>query len=124
MVAAGMHVGGHSGRHAWLDRLTAEEQRQEIEESLRLLHAVWGEDDGHCLTFCYPYGGYNGDTLELLRRKNCRAGLTVRPDLAHLNRDTMLELPRLDTTDFPTGPNDGPGVWTVRAQAEQIGACE
>ena len=34
MHAAGMHVGGHGGRHAWLDRLSVDEQRQELEDSL------------------------------------------------------------------------------------------
>lgn len=124
MHAAGMHVGGHGGRHAWLDRLTAEEQRQDLEDSLRLLRSVWGGKDEQCLTFCYPYGGYNRDTLDLLRQMNCRAGLTVRPDLAQLSTDCMLELPRLDTTDFPTDPDEPPGLWTLRAQATEPRVCE
>lgn len=119
MLAAGMHVGGHGGRHVWLDRLAAEDQQKDVEHSLRLLRSVWGGDYGRCLTFCYPYGGYNRDTLELLRQQNCRAGLTVRPDLAHPSRDTMLELPRLDTTDFPTDPDAQPGPWTLRAHATE-----
>lgn len=117
MHAAGMHVGGHGGRHAWLDRLSVDEQRRELEDSLELLRSVWGSDDGRCFTFCYPYGGFNSETLDLLRQRHCRIGLTVRPDLARLRRDTMLELPRLDTTDFPTVANDPPGPWTLRANA-------
>jgi peptidoglycan/xylan/chitin deacetylase (PgdA/CDA1 family) len=119
MVAAGMHVGGHGGRHAWLDRLPAEEQQQDIDDSLRLLRAVWDGEDRHCFTFCYPYGGYNDATLDLLRERNCRAGLTVRPDLAYPDRQRMLELPRLDTTDFPTDPSEQPGLWTVRAHTNE-----
>ena len=123
MLAAGMHVGGHGGRHAWLDRLSAEEQRQDIDDSLRLLRAVWDGDDSRCFTFCYPYGGYNGVTLDLLRQRSCRAGLTVKPDLARANRDRMLELPRLDTTDFPTDPSEPPGPWTVQARASERRDC-
>jgi peptidoglycan/xylan/chitin deacetylase (PgdA/CDA1 family) len=119
MLAAGMHVGGHGGRHAWLDRLTPEEQRQDLDASLRLLRAVWSGDDNHCFTFCYPYGAYNDATLELLRVRNCRAGLTVRPELARPDRERMLELPRLDTTDFPTDPDAQLSPWTVRAHASE-----
>ena len=124
MLAAGMHIGGHGGRHAWLDRLSVEEQRRDIEDSFRLLHAVWSGAGSHCFTFCYPYGGYNADTLQLLRQRGCKAGLTVRPDLAHVERSQMLELPRLDTTDLPTDPNAPPGVWTLRARAEELWLCE
>ena len=123
MLAAGMHVGGHGGRHAWLDRLAADEQGRDLDESLRLLHAVWDGDDSHCFTFCYPYGGYNDATLELLRQRDCQAGLTVRPDLARPERDGMLELPRLDTTDFPTDVTERPNAWTVRAGALEPRDC-
>jgi peptidoglycan/xylan/chitin deacetylase (PgdA/CDA1 family) len=124
MLAAGMHIGGHGGRHAWLDRLSVEEQRQDIQDSFRLLHAVWSGSGGHCFTFCYPYGGYNADTLQLLRERECKVGLTVRPDLAHVERDQMLELPRLDTTDLPADADALPGVWTIRADAQELRLCE
>jgi peptidoglycan/xylan/chitin deacetylase (PgdA/CDA1 family) len=116
MHEAGMHIGGHGGRHAWLDHLSVDEQRQEIADSCRLLEAVRGTTGGSCLTFCYPYGGYNGDTLALLRERRCELGLTVRPDLARVEADLMLELPRLDTTDFPTDADQPANHWTLRAR--------
>jgi peptidoglycan/xylan/chitin deacetylase (PgdA/CDA1 family) len=119
MLAGGMHVGGHGGSHCWLDRLTLEEQRSDIEDSFRLLDAIGIGRNAGCFTFCYPYGGYNADTLQLLRERQCKVGLTVRVELAHVERDRMLELPRLDTTDFPTDPDAAPGHWTALAQAPQ-----
>src|SRR5262249_13521178 len=114
MTEAGMHVGGHGGSHRWLDRLSGDEQRHEISESGRLLAAI-GSDNASHFTFCYPYGGYNADTLALLRARTCQAALTVLPELASVERDRMLELPRLDTNDLPKDPDAPPGHWTTRA---------
>jgi hypothetical protein len=49
---------------------------------------------------CYPFGAYNNETLEILRGRRCAVGLTTRVDVADLDSDNALELPRLDTNDF------------------------
>jgi peptidoglycan/xylan/chitin deacetylase (PgdA/CDA1 family) len=114
MIASGMHIGGHGGTHCWLGRLTLEEQRQDIQESFDLISALGGASHRD-FTFCYPYGSYDPNTLQLLRELNCRAALTVRAELARLEPDQMLELPRLDTTDLPNEASAAPGYWTLRA---------
>jgi peptidoglycan/xylan/chitin deacetylase (PgdA/CDA1 family) len=114
MHARGMHVGGHGGRHCWLDRLDAAAQRVDIAESFRLFQAL-GLPQDEPFTFCYPYGGYNDVTLHLLRERCCRAALTVRTGLAELSPEAMLELPRIDTNDLPADPDAPPGPWTTRA---------
>lgn len=113
MRASGMHIGGHGGTHRWLDRLSRDEQRAEIDESIRLLE-VTGMTPSDTFTFCYPYGGYNDVTLDLLRERRCRAAVTVRPDLATSDPITRLELPRLDTNDLPKDPAAPIGAWTLR----------
>ncbi|MEP6914018.1 MAG: polysaccharide deacetylase family protein [Acidobacteriota bacterium] len=115
MRSSGMHIGGHGGTHRWLDRLTVDEQRDEIKASVHLLKTIGMAKDDY-LTFCYPYGGYNATTVGLLGEYGFRAGLTVQVALARIGHDSMLELPRLDTNDLPSDPAAPPGQWTLDAR--------
>ncbi len=99
MVAAGMHVGSHGHRHVWLNHLTRAEQAADIDASLALLDAIGIPQEN--FTFCYPYGGRNADTLDLLKQRGCVAAITTEVDLARLTTVDMLQLPRLDTNDLP-----------------------
>ncbi len=118
MRESGMHIGGHGATHRWLDRLPRSEQTVEIDRSLYFLQLA-GMSSSDVFTFCYPYGGYNDVTIELLRERGCHAGLTVRPDLVDLRTVPMLELPRLDTNDLPHDPSAAPDLWTARARASR-----
>jgi peptidoglycan/xylan/chitin deacetylase (PgdA/CDA1 family) len=101
MVKVGMHVGSHGHAHVWLDRLSRAEQARDIEQSLALLEELGVPRAER--TFCYPYGGYNRDTLALLAEHGFAAALTTRVGVADLARDRPLELPRLDTNDLLPG---------------------
>ena len=46
-------------------------------------------------------GVYNSDTIEILKRHNCIAGITTKACTADLDEDSYYELPRLNTNDFP-----------------------
>jgi hypothetical protein len=50
---------------------------------------------------CYPYGAYNEVLLRKLKSYGCAVGLTTRSAVADVASDNALELPRLDTNDFP-----------------------
>ena len=52
-------------------------------------------------TICYPYGSYNSDTLSILSENNCLIGLTTKVGPVLEKSYTPLELPRIDTNDFP-----------------------
>lgn len=54
---------------------------------------------------CFPYGVYNSDTLEILKKKNFKAAFTTEVGIADLDRHTRFTLPRLDTNDFPKDRN-------------------
>jgi peptidoglycan/xylan/chitin deacetylase (PgdA/CDA1 family) len=115
MHAMGMDIGSHGDSHAWLNALTPAEQEAEIAAArafLALVHAREPED----WTMCYPFGGYDQATLEILPRMGCALGLTTRvglaADLAH-----PLELPRLDTIDLPVAGDADVCDWTRRALA-------
>lgn len=99
MVRGGMFFGSHGYEHFWMNNLTAEEQWHEIRLSLDFLNAIGAATDDWVM--CYPYGAYNQTLLETLKRCDCSLGLTTRSAVANVCRDTALELPRLDTNDFP-----------------------
>lgn len=99
MVEAGMYVGAHGYSHVWLNKQSIEVQSAEIDQSRMFLSEIGALVEDWIM--CYPYGGYNRDTLELLASRKCLLGLTTRPGMAELRASTRLELSRFDTNDFP-----------------------
>jgi peptidoglycan/xylan/chitin deacetylase (PgdA/CDA1 family) len=94
-----MYIGHHGYEHCWLDSLTQAEQEREIDVGLEFLDIVGSSTDNWIM--CYPYGAFDENLLRLLRSRGCAAGLTTRVDLAILEQDDPLLLPRLDTNDLP-----------------------
>jgi peptidoglycan/xylan/chitin deacetylase (PgdA/CDA1 family) len=100
MASFGMHFGNHTYSHPWLNSLSKSDQRLEIQKCnqffdfLGLFNKDW--------TMCFPYGGYNQDTLDVLKELNCKLGLTVHVDIADIRKYGFLEIPRFDTNDLPT----------------------
>jgi peptidoglycan/xylan/chitin deacetylase (PgdA/CDA1 family) len=100
MVRSGMFFGSHGYDHSWMNSLTAEEQVREVRLSLDFLNDVGATTNNWVM--CYPYGAYNQSLLQTLKRFDCSVGLTTQSAVADVARDTALELPRLDTNEFPT----------------------
>lgn len=100
MKRHGMHVGGHTWSHEWLNYLSPEKQSQELDQTMRFLNSVAGAESSWSL--CYPYGGYNDATVRLARERNCELGFTVEARVADLSTDDPLLLPRIDTNDLPS----------------------
>jgi peptidoglycan/xylan/chitin deacetylase (PgdA/CDA1 family) len=99
MVAAGMYVGSHGNRHLWLGKESPQTQRAEISRSLAFLQKVGAPTVDWVM--CYPYGNYNSQTHEILEDEHCLAGLATEVGIADLRKHARLELPRMDTNDFP-----------------------
>lgn len=113
MADGGMHIGSHGHRHYWLNRLPRSEQARDIDRSLDLLDRLGMARQG--FTFCYPYGAYDADTLELLAERGCAAAVTTHVDIAVLEPSRMLELARLDTNDLPKDRLSAANSWTRKA---------
>ena len=109
MARAGMHFGGHGFDHHWLTSLSRAEQETEIDRSAEFLRSVGAAEGG--LTFCYPYGAYNEDTLAVLRSRGFKAAFTTAVDVADLGKCDPLEIPRLDTNDLPKNAGAAPNSW-------------
>jgi hypothetical protein len=98
MKKHGMYFGIHGYDHYWLGLLDAESMKKDINMALDVFGEVIDKDNW---IMCYPYGSYNTDTLEYLREIKCSFGFTTEVAVAKLPGDKCLELPRLDTNDFP-----------------------
>ena len=93
-----MHIGFHSHNHVWLNSLSKEKQKLELDYSIEWFNKI-GLDIKK-MTISYPYGGYNKDTLELMKEYNIPLGFTTEVRIAILENDNYLEIPRMDANDF------------------------
>ena len=98
MISEGMHFGSHGKSHFWFSSLNKSEQEEEIKSSIEFLSSLYSVD--YDLTMCYPYGDYNNETLELLKKYNFQVAVTTKPKTFYPEIDNQLEIPRWDTNDF------------------------
>lgn len=113
LQSTGMYIGNHGFEHYWLDSLSENQQRREIDLSLNFLRTIGSDTDRWIM--CYPYGAYDKTTLRILREKNCTVGLTTRVDIANISTDDPLILPRIDTNDLPKSADAAPNEWMKKA---------
>lgn len=98
MISEGMHFGSHGKSHFWFSSLKRSEQEGEIKSSIEFLSSLYADEFN--LTMCYPYGDYNKDTLDLLKKYNFQIAVTTNPRTFDPQRDNLLEIPRWDTNDY------------------------
>ena len=101
MEKLGMHIGFHSHNHVWLDSLKKEEQEFQIKSSINYFKEIG--IDTKKMTISYPYGGYNEETIELMKKYNIPLGFTTEVEKIDLEKSDYLRLPRMDTNDFYQG---------------------
>lgn len=92
-----MNIGNHTYNHSWLSSLDKKSQEKEINNSLSFL-AKNGLDMQKWI-MCYPYGSYNENTLQILKRNKCVIGLTTKHGEVNLKKYKNLELNRIDTNE-------------------------
>lgn len=118
MQRIGMAIGGHTMTHPYLSRFDGAMQRREIGRCLERLRELLPEPP-RC--FAYPYGSYNGSTLDLLRGEGVGGAFTTRVGTG-CERDRPLEIDRLDTNDLPLEGEAVPNAWSrsvMPAQTDQ-----
>jgi peptidoglycan/xylan/chitin deacetylase (PgdA/CDA1 family) len=114
MRKSGMHIGSHGDLHMWLGTLPRAEQEADIDRSLALLDAV-GMAPAY-RTVCYPYGSYNGDTIDVVSSRGFKLALTTEVALATEIAGKRFELPRLDTNHLPKDRSAPANEWTLAAR--------
>jgi peptidoglycan/xylan/chitin deacetylase (PgdA/CDA1 family) len=101
MIGAGQHVGSHGYAHEWYSSLPRADQEADVARSLEFLRMIGAPDRDWVM--CYPYGGYNADTLDVVARAGCAVGVTTRSATVDVGTDAPLEYARRDTIELPVG---------------------
>lgn len=110
LIENGMSIGAHGYEHLHLGSITRKRQEEEINLSIKFLEKIGIIKTERLI--CYPYGSYNQDTLDIVKKKNFRLGFTTKINISDLNNDDFLTLPRIDTTDLPTNRLSKKNEWT------------
>jgi len=91
-INQGMEIGSHSYTHSHLSRISSlEKVEKEIQKSKYLLEKKFGVKVKH---FCYPYGDYSRNTIEVLKYSNYLTATTVKRGRVS-NTSKLFELPRV-----------------------------
>lgn len=106
IAEGGMIIGSHSVNHPCMSKLTATDQKREIEDSFQWLNSIIGPQEPK--TFCYPYGGFHSFTEEterLLEAAGCDFSFNVEHrDIERRDLESRRQaLPRYDCNLFPHG---------------------
>lgn len=89
LYEAGMNIGSHSHTHPALDRLSYPRQSREIRKSTNIIKKKIARP----ISFSYPHGAYNEDTIRLLKKYKYLWAVTV-------NLTDIFTLGRVDTCDL------------------------
>ena len=100
MRAGGMHFGGHSRTHPWLDFVSAAQAGAETAASGAWLRPV----ERGPFAFAYPYGGYDERTPAHLAAAGFGAAFTTKDGLRHAS---AYHIGRFDGEGLPAGFWDG-----------------
>lgn len=103
MIRHGMHIGIHGYDHYWLANLESGEMKKDIDLALKTLQEFI---DITSWSIAYPYGNYNEEVLDYIRKRGCKVGVTTEVRKADLEGDNPLLLPRYDCNDFPPKSNN------------------
>jgi peptidoglycan/xylan/chitin deacetylase (PgdA/CDA1 family) len=102
MHAAGMHFGGHSRSHPWLDWVGDDLLAAEVAASAAWLQTItpgpW--------PFAYPYGGWDERTPAALAHAGFCAAFTTQPQVRHAS---AFHLGRVDGETLPLAVTEGQG---------------
>ena len=92
-------IGSHGYNHYWWEKINKNEQEMEIKNSINYFKKIKVFDKN--FSVCYPYGSYNFQTLNLLKKYKIKFALTTRVgSVNEKNIKKVYELPRFDTNDF------------------------
>lgn len=98
MYANRISFGAHTVSHPHLPKFSYQTQREEITESCARVNKNLPQGE-RLDTFCYPYGEYNADTLNIMQELGFRYALSVIPGV-NKPETPLLELRRIEVSGF------------------------
>ena len=96
MAAQGISFGSHTLGHVHLDEVSSDEKREEATLSKQALEE---ELEQKIISFCYPFGDYDAEAKEVLRKAGYELAFTTKPGPVRGHSD-RLELPRTEVSGF------------------------
>ena len=103
MQRHGMTWGIHGYDHYWMNRLTQPELEKDLAMALDVFDGIVPRNGWWC---CYPYGSCSRAVIQCAGRFGAAGGFTTEVRVADLEKDSIFELPRLDTVDYPPRSNN------------------
>ena len=97
MASGGMVFGGHTITHPYLTNTDRRTKEREISDSLNFIRDV---TDSNVYSFCYPYGHYDKECLEILDETMAEVAFTTSPR-DNLNHKDRFNIGRYDTVLLP-----------------------
>lgn len=100
MLRHGMHIGGHGYDHFWMEKINLVEQNKEVTITLNFLDSLGVNKDYY--SYCYPYGSYNEETINILKSNGFKCSFTTEVKIVDpAIKVNKFAIPRLDTNDLP-----------------------
>tara|TARA_X000000950_G_scaffold171986_1_gene209531 strand:+ start:2802 stop:3725 length:924 start_codon:yes stop_codon:yes gene_type:complete len=99
LIKKGFSIGTHTTSHQWLTKLSYEEQKYEITNSIKELKKINSSEKNWII--CFPHGLYDENTLKILEEYNFSLGLKNKGGRVKSRHQKRYELPRCNTNDFP-----------------------
>ncbi len=96
MKRAGFSFGSHTNEHPHLPRLLREEKQREISDSKKILEEML---DFPVSFFCYPYGEYDQETVELVREAGYQGACSNIPGSNRKIDPYLLERTEISPSD-------------------------
>ncbi|MBR6697002.1 MAG: polysaccharide deacetylase family protein [Lachnospiraceae bacterium] len=98
MKKSGMIFGFHGYDHYWMNRLTKEELVEDINKGMEVFDGIIDSKDWIC---CYPYGSCSDEVITTIKEMGATMGLATKVAKYNPYEDSIFEIPRFDTNDFP-----------------------
>jgi len=92
-ISFGFEIGSHGKTHSRLSNIPIRKAEEEIFESKKQLEDIFNVPIEH---FCYPYGDYNREVMEIVKNAGYKTATTVNRSRVYNN--DLLALPRVFIT--------------------------
>jgi len=98
LLNSGMQIGSHGYEHSYLNKLSYADQKKDLNNSIRFLDFIGISTNNWVM--CYPYGAYNKNTVNILKKSKCALAFIDSGGRTNLDPNKRFELTRHDIKDF------------------------
>ena len=86
MTKNGVEFGSHTLTHPFLTKITRQQAEKEIIDSRKIIEDKTGKE---VKFFCYPYGDYNSEIIEIVEKSGYKAAVTNRKKNMKITKFTL-----------------------------------